>query len=368
MRGAAIRLGHHCDITELHSFVDIRAASDRPIAAVRLARHVVRLDDGHPVGVTIAGKGMPLVVAHGFTAQGLLYAQSLSRLVGMGFKVIAVDTPGHGRTPLPRRAPATLSAHAAVLDRVIRHLGIEHAVMLGHSMGGRLVAEVAAGDPERVVSLVLADAIVGEPWDEFVKRVRSCPASQLPSLGRLVIDGAGTVPLFEDRAQTLKLASLVFQALRASRPLQLTAPALAIILAAPSVSVLTRLRAAGTHAVVLHGREDHIVPLDVGRDAARRLGAELAVVERAGHAWLLRDPETLPAIIGWLLGGSLGDAWEAALERVGLDPASANTADIEARFYRPGAAALALTPPLEFTRSAERRRPARYAWTLETPA
>ena len=42
--------------------------------------------------VTVAGTGVPLVVVHGFSAEGFLYAQSLSRLVKMGFRVIAIDT------------------------------------------------------------------------------------------------------------------------------------------------------------------------------------------------------------------------------------------------------------------------------------
>ncbi|MEZ5238620.1 MAG: hypothetical protein R2716_06605 [Microthrixaceae bacterium] len=63
-----------------------------------LARHEFELDDGHTVGVTVAGEGVPLVVVHGFSAEGFLYAQSLSRLVRMGFRVVAIDTAGHGAT------------------------------------------------------------------------------------------------------------------------------------------------------------------------------------------------------------------------------------------------------------------------------
>ena len=76
---------------------------DEPVApgaveVPRLARHEITLADGHRVGVTVAGEGIPLVVVHGFSAEGFLYAQSLSRLVGMGSRVIAIDTAGHGAT------------------------------------------------------------------------------------------------------------------------------------------------------------------------------------------------------------------------------------------------------------------------------
>ena len=69
-----------------------------PVAAPRLARHRITISDGHTVGITVAGAGIPLVVVHGFSVEGFLYAQTLSRLVSMGFKVIAVDTAGHGGT------------------------------------------------------------------------------------------------------------------------------------------------------------------------------------------------------------------------------------------------------------------------------
>ena len=64
----------------------------------RLARHAVTLDDGHQVSVAVCGTGVPLVLVHGFSAEGMLYAQSLWRLVDMGFKVVAIDTAGHGGT------------------------------------------------------------------------------------------------------------------------------------------------------------------------------------------------------------------------------------------------------------------------------
>src|SRR5882762_10119999 len=62
----------------------------------RLRSHSLRLSDGHRIGVTVGGRGIPLVVAHGFSFAGGLYVQSLSRLASMGFRVLAVDLAGHG--------------------------------------------------------------------------------------------------------------------------------------------------------------------------------------------------------------------------------------------------------------------------------
>ena len=64
----------------------------------RLARHSFTLSSGHRVGLIVSGRGVPLVVVHGFTAEGFLYAQTLQRLVDTGFKVVAIDMAGHGGT------------------------------------------------------------------------------------------------------------------------------------------------------------------------------------------------------------------------------------------------------------------------------
>jgi pimeloyl-ACP methyl ester carboxylesterase len=340
-------------------------SGEQLVRAVRLARHQIRLDDGHVVGVAIAGRGMPLVVAHGFTGQGLLYVQTLSRLVSMGFKVIAIDMPGHGRTPLPRRSPLDLSAYGRLVSRAVEQLGIRQAMFFGHSMGGRLVVDMADEHPDRVVALILADAIVGRPWDAQVARMRTCPPRGLLKLAQVGIDCAYSVPLVGDPAQSLKLGSLLLRANIRSHFGRLVAPAVAMGLVGPSEPVLDRLRARGIRSVVVHADNDLAVPLATGRDTAARLRAELTVVLRARHAWPLSDPETLPAIMVDLLAGPLGHAWNSALLAKGLDPADATHDEIEDALYEPGAQVLDLTPPLSFTRAAERRRPARYHWKLE---
>src|SRR4051794_41987172 len=104
------------------------------VAAPRLARHTVRLDDGHRVQIAVSGRGMPLVVVHGFSAEGLLYAQTLSRLVSMGFKVVAIDTAGHGGTQGLPTGGANLESYTRLLGRAIDELGIRRSMLAGHSM------------------------------------------------------------------------------------------------------------------------------------------------------------------------------------------------------------------------------------------
>jgi hypothetical protein len=117
--------------------------------------------------------------------------------------------------------------------------------------------------------------------------------------------------------------------------------------------------------VVLHGDRDFVVPLAAARDAARRAGGDLVVIQGGTHSWLLKDPESFAAIMGQLIRGRLGDAYEAALIDAGLDPGAATTAEIEDAFYAPDARVRALTPEMVYARS-DRRSVPRYDWMVES--
>src|SRR3954469_13939311 len=129
------------------------------VVAPRLARHQIALSDGHMAGISVAGRGIPLVVVHGFSAEGFLYAQTLSRLVSMGFKVIAVDTARHGNTQGLPSDGQDLNSDRERLGLLPAGLGIEQFILAGHSMGGRLVTQLAAERPDQTIAVMLIDAI-----------------------------------------------------------------------------------------------------------------------------------------------------------------------------------------------------------------
>jgi pimeloyl-ACP methyl ester carboxylesterase len=323
------------------------AGADPGLAALpKLARHLITLDDGHQVGVAVCGRGVPLVVVHGFSAEGILYAQTLSRIVDLGFKVVAIDTAGHGGTlGLPTGAD-TMEHYTALLGRVLDHLGIERAVLAGHSMGGRLVTELAATEPHRAIAVVLLDAIVGDPWDRMVNLFRLCPPL-LAGVGlTLVVDTLTTVPLFRDPAQARKLGRLVAPTLigHLRRPWRLVGPAVSILRSRGSGWMLDKIAQEHIPLFAIHGDRDLAVPLSTGRSAARRARGELVVVHGGSHSWLLKDPESLPAIMLRLMKGRLGTAVLKAELRGRIDPNDATLDEVESVFYEPAALVLRLTP------------------------
>jgi pimeloyl-ACP methyl ester carboxylesterase len=334
----------------------------------QLARHLITLDNGHQVGVAVCGRGVPLVVVHGFSAEGILYAQTLSRIVSLGFKVVAIDVAGHGATlGLPAGA-GRFSSYTELLGEALNHLGVEKAVLAGHSMGGRLVTELAANHTDQAIAVILLDAIVGDTWDRMVNLFRICPPL-LAGIGvGLVVDTLTTVPLFQDPAQARKLGKLVAPTLlgHMRRPWRLIGPGISILRSQGSRWMLERLAQDRVPLFAIHGDRDLAVPIATARSAARRGRGELVVVHGGTHSWLLKDPESLPAIMHRLMKGRLGTAVLKAILDGGVDPNGATEEEIESVFYKPGALALRLTPPEgEFEDLEEYHRRPRYRFTVK---
>lgn len=335
----------------------------------QLARHKIQLADGHEVGVSVCGRGVPIVLVHGFTAEGMLYAQTLSRIVSRGFKVVAIDTAGHGSTQGLPAGGANFEAYTKLLRRTVDELGIKKAMFAGHSMGGRLITELAARNPERVLTLILLDAIVGETWDKIVAVSRFNPLLLAGVGGVLLADSLSTVPFVKDPKQAVKFARLarpmVGNHLR--NPLRIAGPGLSILRSKSSRWMLEAVREARVPLVAIHGDRDIVVPLSTARSAARLAGGMLVVVEGGRHSWLLKDPETLPAILTELFEGPLGqESRRRDFEKMGLAP-DATVEQIESAFYDKDAPVLGLTPDIDVDALEPRENTPRYSWQIEFP-
>jgi pimeloyl-ACP methyl ester carboxylesterase len=345
------------------------AETDQLVAVPRLARHEIVLDDDHRVGVAVCGQGLPVVLVHGFTAEGILYAQTLSRLVAMGFKVVAIDVAGHGATQGLPTGGDDLRDYTDLLARVLAELGIRRAVFAGHSMGGRLVTQLAAADPERAIAVVLIDAVVGECWDRLIKLSRFAPPVLIGLGALLIADTASTLPWLRNPTQAAKLGRLIWPTLlgHACRPWRMLGPAISMMRSERSREMLEHLGEEGIPVVVIHGDRDLPVPYATAVDAARRAAGTLVTVKGGTHSWVLKDPETLPAIVSELLEGPLARVRAAALGAAGLHE-DATSEQIEQAFLGPNAWVRDLTPTTEVRVGTAHHHVARYDWTVEQPA
>jgi lipase len=97
--------------------------------------------------------GAPVVCVHGVTGHGGRFRELAGSLPDR--RVVAVDLRGHGSSTW--EAPWTAETHVNDLLETTGGLGIETATWIGHSFGGRLVAELASRHSDRVERAVLLD-------------------------------------------------------------------------------------------------------------------------------------------------------------------------------------------------------------------
>jgi pimeloyl-ACP methyl ester carboxylesterase len=100
-----------------------------------------------------AGAGQPLVLVHGYLGGSAQWQDQLAAFAD-SHDVIAPDLPGFGQAAhLP--GPARIADFAAAVICCLDGLGIDRFSLLGHSMGGMIVQEMAAAHGNRIEALVL---------------------------------------------------------------------------------------------------------------------------------------------------------------------------------------------------------------------
>lgn len=99
--------------------------------------------------------GTPIVLIHGLASNMGFWRYAIPQLEQKGFRVVAIDLPGYGKSAKPYGAPYALSFYAQTVNELLKHLGIEKAIWAGHSMGGQISIVAALNFPERIDKLVL---------------------------------------------------------------------------------------------------------------------------------------------------------------------------------------------------------------------
>lgn len=121
---------------------------------------------------TGAANATAVVLLHGFGASLYTWRHTLPAVAGAGYRVVAFDNRGFGFSGKPLRGYHNAD-YARLVVALLDSLGISSAVLVGHSMGGAIAAEVALAYPARVRGLVLIDAAgFGVRWPGVLKVAR----------------------------------------------------------------------------------------------------------------------------------------------------------------------------------------------------
>jgi pimeloyl-ACP methyl ester carboxylesterase len=164
-------------------------------------REVV-VSDGTPIRYTVRGEGKApgeaIVLANGWSCSDSYWVDILPRLEASGHRIVLSDTRAHGESGLPRdpgRRARNLTDDdlsvprlAADLVEVCRDAGVDHAVLVGHSMGVQTILETYRIAPHLVRGLVTMAGAYENPLNTFYGRSFW---NQLFPLGRVAI---GAVP------------------------------------------------------------------------------------------------------------------------------------------------------------------------------
>jgi pimeloyl-ACP methyl ester carboxylesterase len=258
--------------------------------------------NGLQVHYKTAGQGEPtLVLLHGFGASVYSWHEVMASLAEVG-TVIAFDRPAFGLTdrPMPEdwsgENPYSPESQADLTVALLDELGVEKAVLAGHSAGGATAVLTALRYPERVEALVLVDAAIyvqgsTPSWlrplltTPQMRRLGPLLVRSIVGWGQAVISRAWNDP---DRITPELLSGY-------KKPLQAENWDRALwelVLASHPLGLDAQLDKIQVPALVITGDNDLVVPTDQSVRLAGELpNAELVVIADCGHVPQEERPE-----------------------------------------------------------------------------
>ena len=252
-------------------------------------------DPADPTLLLVRGLGAQMVswhpdLCHAFVDRGFHVVRFDNRDVGLSTKIddhgLDVMAALIGAFSGPVEAPYLLSDMAADSWGLVDHLGIDRAHLMGESMGGMIVQQMAIDRPERALSLVscastTGDPDVGQPNAEAVAMLLTpSPAERQANIDLGVEQSrflAG--PVYADEEWDRERLTLSFD--RCYDP-DGTVRQLLAVLVSPSRSAA--LRTLDVPALVVHGEIDPLIDVSGGERTAECLrGSEFLRLEDVGH-------------------------------------------------------------------------------------
>lgn len=256
------------------------------------------------------GEGRPVLFVHGEPTWSFLWRKVLVPVRDAGFRCIAPDLPGFGRSDKPTDVQwYSYDRHVAALDALVEQFDLREATIVVHDWGGPIGLRLAVEHAERFERLVILDTglftghqRMTDAWlafRDFVARTDDFP------VGMLVRGACKREPTPEVIAAyeapfpnaASKAGARAFPLLIPHTP---DAPG-----AAQGHRVLDALKADRRPTLMLWADSDPVLPLSVGERFAQAIGRERPhVIENASHFLQEDAGEQIGSLIaGWLQNG-----------------------------------------------------------------
>ncbi|HET6508512.1 MAG TPA: alpha/beta hydrolase [Baekduia sp.] len=270
---------------------------------------------GRPVNVIDIGPGADagasrgtIVWIHGLSGSWQNWLENLPVLAAAGWRCVALDLPGFGASPMPAER-ISITGYAAVVDELLRVLGVSRAVVVGNSMGGFVGAEIALRFPTWVDRLVLVSAagltIESQRNLYYVAR----------ATGRITAMSAGWLASKSDFLARRVRSRRTLLSIVAAHPSRLPAPLVSEQLKGsgkpgfvPAMDALTsypirdRLSRIEAPTLIVWGDKDPLVPVRDAWEFGKLIpNSRVVVYEDTGHVAMLERPEAFNALMAEFL-------------------------------------------------------------------
>jgi pimeloyl-ACP methyl ester carboxylesterase len=110
--------------------------------------------NGVKIHYVTEGRGEPIVLLHGWMSDSSMWGRLDTNPATKEYQLIAVDLRGHGKSDKPHDSEKYGPEMAEDVVRLLDHLKLPKAHLVGYSMGAIVAGKVAATHPERVLSIV----------------------------------------------------------------------------------------------------------------------------------------------------------------------------------------------------------------------
>ena len=227
------------------------------------------------------GDGVPAVFLHAGTGSCKAWSHQADAFAKAGYRFVAYDRRGHGRTEVDAKLPQTAAA-ADDLQLLTNSMGLESFHLIGTAAGGIVALDFALAFPDRLRSLVVANSIGGVQDEDYLAMMRSLRPS--PSFDALPAEVRELGPAF--RATNEAGVKRWIEIEHASR-----VPGTRTLPATRNRITFAALEAIKVPTLLMTGDADLYTPPPVLKlFTARIKGAQTLIVPECGHSAYWEQP------------------------------------------------------------------------------